>query len=192
MHSTTVCDFDESCLLNGIFILAELPGEVGDRIRAINERYDPKLSRSKPPHITLAGSSGAGPIPPSVSIDEIRARLEPITSETPPLTLSFQPAQRFMQTNIIVLPIDPHGPLRVLHDEIVTSGLPFTKARYTFSPHATLSLYQSLDSESTRELLKTRIRESFVIKAIQVYHTRDPQPSRKLLELSLTGGPEKD
>ena len=154
--------------LNGIFILAELPEEIADRVRAINERYDPKLSRYKPPHLTLTGSSGAGPIPPSVSVEEMREKLEPITRDTAPITLSFQPAQRFMQTNIIVLPIDPHGPLRVLHDRIFTSGLPFTRARYTFSPHSTLSLYQSLDGKAIRELLKTRIPESFVISAIQL------------------------
>jgi 2'-5' RNA ligase len=178
--------------LNGIFILAELPAEIADRVRAINERYDPKLSRYKPPHLTLTGSSGAGPIPPSVSVDEMREKLEPITRDTAPMTLSFLPAQRFMQTNIIVLPLDAHGPLRILHDRIVTSGLPFTRARYTFSPHSTLSLYQSLDERAVGELLKTRIPEPFVISAIQLYHTRDPQPSRKLLELPLTGGSQKD
>jgi hypothetical protein len=97
-----------------------------------------------------------------------------------------------MHTDIIVLPIDPYGPLRVLHDRIFTSGLPFGRARYTFSPHSTLSLYQSLDAKSIRELLQTRLPEPFVINAIQVYHTRDPQPSRKLLELALTGGPKED
>jgi 2'-5' RNA ligase len=178
-------------LLNGIFILAELPSEVAERIQAINERYDPKLSRYKPPHLTITGSSGAGPIPPSVSVEEMRQKLEPIVRETAPIELSFQPAQRFMQTNIIVLPVDAYGPLRVLHDRIATSGLPFMRARYTFSPHATLSLYQSLDAAATRELLKTRITEPFVISAIQIYHTRDPQPSRKLLELALTGGSKK-
>ena len=178
--------------LNGIFILAELPSEIADQVRAINERYDPKLSRYRPPHLTLTGSSGAGPIPPSVSVEEMREKLEPITRDTAPITLSFQPAQRFMQTSIIVLPVDPHGPLRVLHDRIVASGLPFTRARYTFSPHSTLSLYQSLDGKAIRELLKTRIPGPFVISAIQLYHTRDPQPSRKLLELPLTGGSQKD
>jgi 2'-5' RNA ligase len=178
--------------LNGIFILAELPAEIAGRVREINERYDPRLSRYKPPHLTLTGSSGAGPLPPSVSVDEMREKLEPITRDTAPITLSFQPAQRFMQTNIIVLPLDPHGPLRMLHDRIITSGLPFTRARYTFSPHSTLSLYQSLDAKAIGELLKTRIPEPFVISAIQLYHTRDPQPSRKLLELPLTGGSQKD
>jgi 2'-5' RNA ligase len=178
--------------LNGIFILAELPEEIAERVRAINERYDPKLARYKPPHLTLAGSSGAGPIPPSTSVEEMREKLEPITMQTAPITLSFQPARRFMQTDIVVLPIDPHGPIRVLHDQIVASGLPFTRARYTFSPHCTLSLYQSLDAEAVRELLKTRIPEPFVISAIQLYHTRDPQPSRKLLELPLIGGSKKN
>lgn len=174
--------------LNGIFILAELPVEIADKVRAINERFDPKLSRHRPPHLTLTGSSGAGPMPPSVSVEEMREKLEPIARDTAPITLSFQPAQRFMQTDIIVLPVDSHGPLRILHDRIITSGLPFTRARYTFSPHSTLTLYQSLDGKSIGELLKTRIPEPFVISAIQLYHTRDPQPSRKLLELALTGG----
>jgi len=179
-------------LLNGIFILAELPEEIAERVRAINERYDPKLARYKPPHITLTGSSGAGPIPPSVDVEELRTKLEPITTTTAPLTLSFGLPQRFMQTDIITLPIEPHGPIRLLHDKLITSGLPFTRARYTFSPHCTLSLYQSLDRNAVRELLKTRIKESFVVDAIQLYHTRDPQPSRKLLELPLAGGPQKD
>jgi 2'-5' RNA ligase len=178
--------------LNGIFILAELPEEIGERIRAINEQYDPKLARYKPPHVTLTGSSGVGPIPPSVDVEDMRQKIEPIAKDTAPITLTLQPAQRFMQTDIIVLPIDPHGPIRVLHDRLATSGLPFTRARYTFSPHCTLSLYPSLDPKSIRELLKTRMPEPFVISAIQLYHTRDPQPSRKLLELPLTGGTEKD
>lgn len=178
--------------LNGIFILAELPSDVAQRIREINERYDPKLARYKPPHVTITGSSGAGPIPPSVSIDEMRERLEPITRDTPPITLRFRLPQKFMQTDIMVLPLDPHGPLRILHDRIVSSGLHFARARYTFSPHVTLSLYPTLDAASVRELLKISIPEPFVISALQLYHTRDPQPSRKLLELPLSGGSKKD
>ena len=173
--------------LNGIFVLAELPGEVAGEIRRINERFDPRLARYKPPHITLTGSSGAGPIPPFVTPEEIREKLEPVTSTIAPITVAFLPPQRFMQTDIIVLPLDSHGPLRALHDGIITSGLPFARARYTFSPHSTLSLYQTLDADSRRELLKVRIEEPFVISAIQLYNTRDPQPSRKLLELPLTG-----
>lgn len=169
----------------GIFIIAELDGQAGKSIREINERYDQRLARYKAPHVTITGSSGVGPIPPSVSVDELKAKLVPITSTTEPMELSFGAPIRFMQTEIVVLPLDPHGPLRILHDRIATSGLPFQSARFTFSPHCTLSLYPTLTRDSERELLAVRIDEPAVIDRLIVYHTIDPQPAKKLLELPL-------
>lgn len=174
----------------GIFVIAEIGGAAGDRIRDINERYDPKLARYKAPHVTIAGSSGVGPIPgpPNGGVNELREKLEPVTSTTSPLTLRFGPPLRFLQTEIIVLPLDPHGALRELHDRIATSGVTFQPARFTFSPHCTLSLYPTLTRDSERELLAVRVTERVLIDRITLYQTLDPQPSRKLLELMLTGG----
>jgi hypothetical protein len=170
---------------NGIFIIAELGGEAGQRIREINERYDPKLARYKAPHVTITGSSGAGPIPSTVTMSDLWDKLAPITTSTAPIVLRFGPPMRFMQSEIVVLPLDPHGPLRQLHDRIATCGLPFQRARFTFSPHATLSLYPTLTRDTERELLAMRIREPVTIDRLTVYQTLDPQPSKKLLELPL-------
>ena len=170
---------------NGIFIIAELGGEAGRLIREINERYDARLARYKAPHVTITGSSGVGPIPASISVAELKEKLVPITSSTEPLSLRFAAPMRFMQSQIIVLPLDPHGPLRVLHDRIATSGLPFQSARFTFTPHCTLSLYPTLTRDTERELLAVRINEPVVLDGLSVYHTMDPQPSKKLLELRL-------
>lgn len=177
--------------LNGIFVIAEIGGAAGEKIREINERYDPRLARYKPPHVTIAGSSGVGPIPASVPAAELKEKLTPVTSTTAPLTLRFGPPIRFMQTEIVVLPLDPHGVLRIFHDRIATCGLPFQRARFTFSPHCTLSLYPTLTPEAERELLSMRVRDPVVIDRITIYQTLDPQPSKKLLELMLTGGPDK-
>ena len=176
--------------LNGIFIIAELGGEAGEQIKAINERFDPRLARYKSPHVTITGSSGVGPIPGSVTPLSLWEKLSPVTSTTAPMTLRFGPPMRFMQTEIVVLPLDPHGPLRNLHDRLATSGLPFGRARFTFSPHCTLSLYPTLTPDSTRELLAMRVPATALIDRIQLFQALDPQPSRKLLELPLTGGSE--
>lgn len=173
--------------LNGIFIIAEIGGEAGRQIREINEQYDPRLSRYKAPHVTITGSSGAGPIPAQTSTSEMLEKLEPITSSTEPMNLRFGLPVRFMQSDIVVLPLDPHGPLRILHDRIATSGLPFQPARFTFSPHCTLSLYPTLTREAERALLAVRINDTVLIDRITVYQTLDPQPSRKLLDLPLKG-----
>lgn len=169
-------------------MIAELAGEAGERVREINLKYDPRLARYKAPHVTITGSSGVGPIPASVSADELWDKIAPITSDTPRLTLRFGPPLRFMQTEIVVLPLDPHGPLRIFHDRIASCGLPFQRARFTFSPHVTLSLYPTLTREAARELLALRVTEPVVIDTVTLYQTLDPQPSKKLLELRLSRG----
>jgi 2'-5' RNA ligase len=171
----------------GIFIIGEIHGELGERLAEITRRCDPRLARSKPPHLTLTGSSGLGPLPPDLPVPEIAARLEPVVSTTAPVQLRFAPPARFMQSSIVILPLDPHGPLRVLHDRVGASGLPFGRARYTFTPHVTLSLYATLSRDILAELMETRIPEPFLLDALQIYLTRDPQPARKLLELPLHG-----
>lgn len=173
--------------MNGIFITAELEGELAARIHALQEEFDPKMARALPPHITLSGSSGAGPLPPDTPTDVIRAALTPIAATTPPVTLKFGPPERFVGRNIVSLRLDPHGPLRELHERIKTSGLPFQAARYPFTPHCTLNLYPSLTAERLRKMLAVRITEEFTVRLLHVYHTHEPQPPDLLFELPLTG-----
>jgi 2'-5' RNA ligase len=169
----------------GIFVLSELTGALRDRIRTIHEQYDPKLARLTPPHLTVAGSSGVGMIAPDTSTEELRRALEPIAASTKPLILSLGAPHRFPGTEIISLPLDPHGPLRALHEHIAASGLRFRASRFAFSPHVTLSYFPTLTRAREAELLAIRVPEPLVIERLQLYLTRDPQPSRRLLELTL-------
>jgi 2'-5' RNA ligase len=171
----------------GVFVLTEVPGEAGAQVRAIQEQFDPKLARLTPPHITLVGSSGVGAIPTDTPVDRIREALAPIAATTAPLTLTFGAPVRFMQTDIVSLPLDPHGPLRTLHERLATSGLPFKPSRFLFTPHCTLNFYKTLTRETARELLALRVDAPVRVEALQVYLTRDPQPATKLMELPLTG-----
>ena len=171
----------------GIFVLAELPGEAGAAVRAIQQKYDPKLARLTPPHVTLVGSSGVGAIPTDTPVERIRAALEPIAASTPSMRLPFHAPHRFMQTDIISLPLDPNGPLRALHERIARSGLPFKRSRFLFSPHCTLTFYPMLTPQRERELLAMRVPAPAIIETLQVYLTRDPQPSSLLFSLPLTG-----
>ena len=172
---------------HGIFVLCEIGGALGERVRAVQQRFDPKLARETPPHVTLAGSSGVGPIVPATPAERIRDALAPIAESTPAMSLPVERPHRFMQTNIVVLPLDPHGPLRRLHDHIARSGLTFARAKFTFTPHATLSFYPTLPREAFRELLAMRFAEPALIDRMTVYYTRDPQPAVKLAEFPLVG-----
>lgn len=173
--------------MNGIFILGELEGEQAARIRAIQQRFDPRLARELPPHVTLIGSSGAGPIAPDSKVDELRAAVESVTKVTPPLSLTFQPALRFIGREIVVLPLDPHGPLRALHDRLVESGIRYDTARWPFTPHCTLNYYATLTPESLRPLLAVRETEQWRLHTLRVYHSRDAQAPKHLFDAPLLG-----
>ncbi len=169
----------------GIVILAELSGPAAERVHEIQQRYDPRMANELPPHITLAGSSGMGPIDVETPVQELRGKLEPIARETQPLIVHFEPPHRFMQTNLVVLPLDPHGPVRHLHERIRGAGLRYEPARFTFTPHCTLNFYRELPAQELRELLAVRVREPVTIDRIDCYRTVDLTRTEKLLELTL-------
>ena len=167
----------------GYFVLAPIAGAAAGLVRALQLRYDPKLAAGHPPHLTLSGSSGLGPIAPGTPPEELHRRLAAVASVTPVLTLPFGPPHRFMQTNVVSLPLDPHGLIRALHDRIARCGLPFGPSRFTFTPHVTLNLYRTLTLEAMRELLAVRVREPAIIDRLIVTATDDPRPPRTVLEL---------
>lgn len=171
----------------GIFVVAELAGGLAAAIGAIQREHDRRLAALWPPHVTLIGSSGAGPIIAGVSINELRSTLGPVAARTAPLSLLFGAPYRFLDRDIVVVPLDPHGSLRRLHDELKGSGIRTHQARYPFTPHVTLTMYPPLTRERERRLTALRFEDALVIATLRVYLTRDPQPAKLLLELPLTG-----
>jgi 2'-5' RNA ligase len=171
----------------GIYIVAELPEPARSAILDIQRWADPRLARGTPPHVTLVGSSGAGPIPVSTPVAEVRDTLAPILRDTEPIVAKLGDPVRFMQTSIIVLPLDPHGPLRVLHERIRTSGLRVEAPRFPFSPHVTLSFYRELVPERERRLLAVRMPDPVTFDRLQVYVTDASGMAKRALDLPLAG-----
>ena len=172
---------------SGIVLLAELTGPVAERIHEIQKQFDPRMAAELPPHITLTGSSGMGPTPATMPIDELRRLLEPIARETTPLSVYFQPPMKFMQSLVVVLPINPYGPIRALHERIKTSGIPSEPPRFAFTPHCTLSFYPELSRAKLRTLLSIRIEEPVTIDRIAAYKAVTLTRAENVLELPLTG-----
>jgi 2'-5' RNA ligase len=171
---------------SGIFVFAPIGGDVGARIAALQRQYDPRLrALAQAPHVTIVGSSGMGPIASDTTRDELLERLAPIAAETAPITLRFGRPTRFMQTQIVVLPLDPHGPLRALHERIKMAGFRAARPRFYFTPHVTLNLYRELPHDTLAALLAERFDEPVTIESIEAHLTKDTGDSRELVRLEL-------
>jgi len=173
---------------SGIIIIAPLESPLRERVLELQQRFDPKLAALQPPHLTITGSSGMGPISTRTTTEELRAALEPIARTTAPMSLALQPPLRFMQKNVVVLPLDPHGALRALHDRIRASGLTCERSRFTFTPHVTLNFFPEPTPSLLREMLAVRVDEPVIVRRIQCHETLALTQTRQLLELELTGG----
>ena len=172
---------------SGIFIIAPIDGPVGARIASLQGAHDPRILKLGQPHVTIAGSSGIGPIAANSLVSELEERLAPIASSTPPITLRLGRPTRFMQTEIVVLPLDPHGPLRTLHERIKLSGLRAAPPRFFYTPHVTLSLYRELTKDALAALLAERFDDPITVDRIECHLTRDTGQSKHLLTLALAG-----
>jgi 2'-5' RNA ligase len=176
----------------GIVVMCELRGALADHIRNIQQRFDPRMAGELPPHVTIAGSSGMGPILASTTDEELRVALEPVARATTPFSVALQPPRQFMQSNVVTLQIDPNGLIRALHERIKSSGLAYEQPRFTFTPHLTLSFYPELSREKLRELLCVRITEPLLIDAIQVYRATDLTRTTRVFALPLGTPPRED
>ena len=171
----------------GIIVMSELHGELAERVHEIQQRFDPRMAAELPPHITITGSSGMGPINPATSDDDIRAALEHVAAATAPFIVRLEPPMRFMQSLVVVMNVDPNGPIRALHERIKQSGLAYEAPRFTFTPHCTLSFYPELSRQQLRALLRIRIEEGVTIDSIQAYRAVTLTRTKKIVDLPLTG-----
>lgn len=169
----------------GIFVMVEPSGVTAHAIREVQLQWDPRLAREAPPHVTLVGSSGAGPIDASVPLAELRDTLGEVVERHRPFAVEFGPPQRLGERTVVALPLDPHGPLRALHEDLRASGLPMAASRWPFTPHCTLSFYPELTREQLRALTRVRVEHPLQVQQLRVYHTREVWPPRHLFDLLL-------
>lgn len=171
----------------GIFVLVPIDGEAGAQVRAIRAQHDPRLAAMNAPHVTLIGSSGAGPIAPDTPRDVLERVVGGIAATTAPFEVVAEAPHRFVDTGIVSFPLPARGPLRALHERIVTSGLRFLPTRFAFAPHATISYYPDVSRTKERELLGLRLSAPIRIERLELSLTNDPQPPDVLLSVPLAG-----
>ena len=174
-------------MADGIFIVADLFGTEADRIAVLQRELDPKFANLFRPHVTLAGSSGVGVLRSDTPADDVRAALDSVGAAIAPLDFEFGAPERFPATNIIVLPLPVHGPVRWLHDRIATCGLAFAAPKFAFTPHCTVHFYRTMTDDTWRRAQRFRVRAPIRVDRIQAYASRDPQPAELVCEVSLRG-----
>ena len=163
------------------YIVAEIPEPVRSQIQALRDSLN-TLTARLPVEISLAGSSGVGPIPIGTDLSLIERHLERTLSHISPFFTRFSAIRTFPNTSIFYLEPFDRSPFDHIHQELRVSGIPFSEIQWPYNPHCTLRGGAPLSAEAASELLSRSFpREEFWINTVSVYHLDDTAMDYKLL-----------
>ena len=163
------------------YIVAEIPEPVRTQVQALRDSLN-TLTAKLPVEITLAGSSGVGPIPVGTDLSLIERHLDRTLSSISPFRTRFSAIRTFPNTSIFYLEPFDRSPFDHLHQELRVSGIPFSEIRWPYNPHCTLRGGAPLSAEAAFELLTRSFpHEEFWINTVSVYHLDDISVDCKLL-----------
>jgi len=163
------------------YIVAEIPEPVRSQVQALRDSLN-TLTAKLPVEITLAGSSGVGPIPVGADLSVIKRHLDRTLSDIAPFRVRFSAIRAFPNTSIFFLEPFDRSPFDHLHQELRVSGIPFCEIRWPYNPHCTLRGGEPLSADAAFELASRSFpQEEFWIKTISVYQLDGTSLDCKLL-----------
>ena len=154
------------------YVVLELPDPVAAAVLAIRRRYDPRLA-GFPAEITVAGSSGVGPLVAGQALEPVLECMQGIVDACLPIRMRFAGLRRFASGPVTWLaPADP-APLVALHQRLAGSGLAFAPHRFEFTPHCSVCS-NALDPPLQQQLLTEPIPvEAFALSRLALYAVVD-------------------
>ena len=163
------------------YIVAEIPEPVRSQVQVLRDSLN-TLTAKLPVEITLAGSSGVGPIPVGVDLSLIKRHLDRTISDILPFRARFSAIRTFPNTSIFYLEPFDRSPFDHIHQALRVSGIPFSENQWPYNPHCTLRGGAPLRAAAASELLSRSFpKEEFWINTVSVYHLDDIRVECKLL-----------
>jgi hypothetical protein len=168
-------------LENPSYIVAEIPEPVRSRIQTMRNSLN-TLAAKLPVEITLAGSSGVGPIPAGTDISFIERQLDRVLLQRRAFSTRFSAIRSFPNTAIFYLEPYDRFPFDELHQLLRGSDIPFNGIQWPYNPHCTLRGGAPLTAEAVSELLSLSYpKEEFLVDAVSVYELDRVSRMAKLL-----------
>jgi 2'-5' RNA ligase len=156
------------------YIVLEIPEPVRGAIQSLRDFLATPAARL-PVEITVAGSSGLGPIPAGTDKDETETILKSVLAGLKPFRVQFQEIRCFPNTNIFYLAPQDRQPFDRIHETLKNSGIKFGPNPWPYNPHCTLRGGPMNNHTSAEQILNLSVPQlEFVIDTLSIYEF-DPQ-----------------
>jgi 2'-5' RNA ligase len=123
-------------------------------VLALRERYGYPLAI--PVEVTVAGSSGVGPLASDQDPEALVETLRAIAAATAPFSTAYGEVRRFPGTSIFWFSLQNEAPFRAIHERLKASGLRFEVIPFPYQPHCTIQTRRRTEAEEA-ELLALQV-----------------------------------
>lgn len=150
-------------------VVLEIPSHVAAPIQSIRDSLATLTSRL-PVEITVAGSSGVGPIQVGTDKKKTEDCVEAMLNGLEPFRMRFQEVRRFPNTDIFYLAPEERQPFDHIHQTLKASGIPFGPNPWPYNPHCTLRAGPMANPASAEDILSISFpKQDFVIDTLSIY-----------------------
>lgn len=151
------------------FIVVEIPEPVRAAVQSLRNSLGTPVARL-PVEITIAGSSGVGPIPPGADATLAEHNFVRALTGFRAFSTGFAAIRPFPNTSTFYLEPADRSPFDQLHQAMCASGIPFSQSPWPYNPHCTLRRGEPFTPEAVADLLRMPIPgEEFRIDTISIY-----------------------
>lgn len=165
------------------YIVAELSGEAAAWVQKIRETFEPAIAHM-PQEITLAGSSGVGPIALGQTLTDVSRKLEQVVAGKTDMLFRFIRIGCFENTDIFYAQPERET-FDELHAAIKASGIVFENSPHPYTPHCSLKGFTPLQPDQREQLEALDVpSDIFGIESVSIYEMDAMQP-HKLFAITL-------
>lgn len=170
------------------YIVAEIPEPIRSEIQAIRNHLRTPTAKL-PVEITLAGSSGVGPIPPGTSLPMVIEEMDRRIMSLAPFKTSFSGIHSFPGGSTLFLSPAERTIFDFVHGILCESDILFSQLPFPYTPHCTIRSGPPISDESLSTILKMDYPGyQFLIDTFSIYSLNDSKMECGLLYQSkLTG-----
>ena len=151
------------------YIVLEIPPPVRGVIQLMRDSLGTPAARL-PVEITVAGSSGCGPISPGTSKNQTEDALKSVLAGLKPFRAQFEEIRRFPNTNIFYLSPQDRQPFDRIHGSLKGCGISFSPSPWSYNPHCTLRGGPMKEHASAENIFALSFpKEDFLIDTLSIY-----------------------
>jgi 2'-5' RNA ligase len=151
------------------YIVFEIPPPIRGVIQSIRDSLA-TLTSHLPVEITVAGSSGTGPIPAGTNKNQTEIMLKSALADFKPFRARFEEIRCFPNSNVFYLAPEDRQPFDLIHLALKASGITFGQTPWPYNPHCTLRAGPMTDHISTEDILNLSFpKQEFVIDTVSIY-----------------------